>query len=437
MNTTTATPTSVGGEILPGVLGKLKSQDITNGPIPRELHHHVEDKIVQARVKMLFKHPFFGALAVRREMFPADGWLPTMAVDYKYLYYNHAFVDRLTIEELVFVFSHEMYHLVYDHLGRGEGLDRNLYNCAADYVVNAELVDSKIGEMPVNKKTKEPTCLYDKKYAGWASEKVYDDLKKKTDKMTLDQLVDKLLDVHLRQSQNDGDGNGKPGPNGPASISKEERKRLRNQLKQEIISAAQMSGIGNLPAGIQRLVGNLVSPRMDWKTLIQTQLASLIPADYSFQRVNRKGWDIDAILPGQIEEQMIDLAIYLDMSGSITDPMVRDFLSEVKGIMDQYPMHKIRIGCFDTNVYNEKIFESDNGDDIRTYAPKGGGGSDASCIFTHLKKEHVIPLKAIIFTDGFLSSFGDAHYCPTLWIIAGSDVIPPWGMHAYYDKKKD
>ena len=55
-------------------------------------------------------------------------------------------------------------------------------------------------------------------------------------------------------------------------------------------------------------------------------------------------------MPGLDREQTIDIAVAMDTSGSMTDEMGRDILSEVKGIMDQYSDFKIHLFCFDTEV---------------------------------------------------------------------------------------
>jgi predicted metal-dependent peptidase len=416
-----------------------KAMRLTDKPIPKDLAKRVETKIIKARVKMLFQQPFFGTLVTRLQIFAADKWLPTMAVDGKYMYFNHAFVDALELDELVFVFAHEILHMVYGHLDRGKGLDQQLYNCAADYVVNDELKQVNVGTFPTT-----VPGLHDIKYRGWNSEKVYEDLLKQQKNnpnsgKSLEEMIDKMLDEHLTgksvSSENEGPSSGtsKPSPDGPAKMSEEDRKQLKADLKQQIISSAQMVGIGKLPSGVQRLVNELLAPKMDWKTLLQSQLNSIVPADYSFLRVNRKGWHLDAILPGMTEEPMLNIAVALDMSGSISNEMVQEFLSEIKGIMDQYPMYEIRVFCFDTRCYSDRTFSSDNGEDIRTYEAKGGGGTDGGAIFRYMKDENFIPLKLVVFTDGYVGDFGDENYCPTVWVIKGSNVVPPFGTHAYFD----
>lgn len=454
-------------------LNKNQSQEklgrITNEPISRDLQNRVAEKITMARVSMLFNQPFFGTIAMRMDPKPADQWLPTMAVDGKYMYYNHEFVDGLSQEELTFVVSHEVLHLVYDHLGRNEFRDRQLYNIAADYVVNDELILANVGKFPTHKVQKkdqygsmrtieEPIGLHDVKYRGWNSEKVYDDLLQQQQKQqgsgkgqnsgegdgsgnmngqSLDELLDKLLDEHISPGAGkDGkEGDGKAdGSDGPATFDDEERKQLKAELMDQIVNLAKTCNAGTLPAGVQRIIEQMTEPKMDWRALLQSNLDSILPIDYNYMKISRKSWHLNAILPGMVNDQLLNIAVAIDMSGSIGDKEAAEFLSEINGIMGQYQSYEILVFCFDTKCYNAKVYSSDNGEDIKTYEPKGGGGTDGACIFEYLKDEGIGPMKLVVFTDGYVGNWGDEFYCPTIWCIKGSKEVPPFGQVCYLDE---
>jgi predicted metal-dependent peptidase len=135
-----------------------------------------------------------------------------------------------------------------------------------------------------------------------------------------------------------------------------------------------------------------------------------------------------------LNEETIDVSVAIDMSGSISDAMAKDFLSEVKGIMDEYVDFNLDLWCFDTEVYNYIRFTGDTADDITSYEPKGGGGTDFDANYRFMKNEQIEPKKFIMFTDGYpCGSWGDEEYCDTLFIIHGNDsIIPPFGQVAYY-----
>jgi len=146
---------------------------------------------------------------------------------------------------------------------------------------------------------------------------------------------------------------------------------------------------------------------------------------------------MDAIMPGMKPEEMIDVAIAIDTSGSIDGNMLKDFLCEVQGIMEQFAAYKIHLFTYDTDVHNPQQYDSENLEDISEYEPMGGGGTEFTAIFNYLKHEQIEPKRLVVLTDGYpFGSWGDESYCDTLWIIHGNNtIVPPWGQFAYYEEE--
>jgi predicted metal-dependent peptidase len=309
-----------------------------------------------------------------------------------------------------------------------------LWNIANDYCVNGDLVKHNVGE----KITSVP-CLYDRKYDGMSSEEVYDALYEKAEKIDIGSLLDQMIDEHL-DGEGDGDGDEEGEGKGRPKLTAEEKQAIKDEIKEAMLAAAAtVDGAGNLPAGVKRLIQQLTEPQMNWRELLRMNLESTIKADYTWMRASRKGWHVDAVLPGQKYDDMIDIAVMLDASGSISETMLKDFLSEIQGIMDSFPSYKIHVVTFDTDCYNPAQYDSDNLDSMIDYEVKGGGGTDFDCIFKYLKAEEITPRRLIVFTDGYpFGSWGDPDYTDTTWILHGTTtIVPPWGTHAYYDENKE
>lgn len=405
-----------------------------------EMRKEVLDRIIVARVGLLLRHPFFGNMATRLRIQAADDWLPTAAVDGRNLFFNTQFFNAMSNKEIEFVIAHEILHCVFDHLGRRTWQDRNmdpvLSNIAQDYVVNNLLIRDRIGV--------EPTlvdCFKDPKYAGWTSEEVYEELFKQAQKNGKEALekLGQLLDEHLDLEEGDGDGKneGKDGKGRP-KYSKEEMQKIRDEIKEGMLQAAQAAGAGNTPGEIQRMIKELTEPKMNWRELLRQQIQSTIKHDFTFARPSRKGWHTGAVLPGQNYDETIDIAISLDMSGSIGDDQAKDFLSEIKGIMDEYKDYQIKLWCFDTKVYNEQDFTADTGSDLLDYDIMGGGGTDFMANWKYMRDNDIQPKKFIMFTDGYpWDSWGEDDYCDTIFIIHGhhdKNLQAPFGMTAHYEK---
>lgn len=401
----------------------------------RELQNEVKEKVITARVGLLLRHPWFGNMATRLRVQPCDGWCPTAATDGRNLFYNSQFFDKLTTKQIEFVIAHEILHCVFDHIIRREDRDPRLYNVACDYKVNNTLVRDRIGVKP------DIDIYQDFKYDGWTSEEIYDELYEKADKIDLDELG-KLLDEHIDWEKEQKNGGGKDGKDdedkGRPRYSREELERIRDEIKENMISAAQAAGAGNIPGEIERMVKDLTEPKMNWREILQQQIQSTIRNDFTFARPSRKGWHTGAVLPGQNFDETIDICIALDMSGSIGEEQAQVFLSEIKGIMDQYEDYRIKIWCFDTEVYNEDDFSADDGRDLLEYKIKGGGGTDFMANWKYMKEQDIVPKKFIMFTDGMTwDSWGDPDYCDTVFVIHsvyGRAPEAPFGLTTYYDE---
>jgi predicted metal-dependent peptidase len=396
------------------------------------MNDSVIEKLTTARVGLLLKQPFFGNMATRMKLVNADDWCPTAATDGRSFFYNSKFVNSLNAKELEFLFGHEIGHCVFDHFGRKGSRDAKLSNIAQDFAVNQILVDERVGQ----KITKVQICQ-DNKYRGMAWEEIYDELYEKAEKISMEDLLKQLgdtLDEHLEEAGAGGDdekdGNGKP------KLSKEQIKQIKDEIKEAMIQSAQAAGAGKVPAGIMRMIKDLTEPKMDWREVLRMNIQSIIRNDYSFQRPNRKSQHSGAILPGMKNDETVDVAVAIDMSGSIGDADAKVFLSEVKGIMDQYADYKIDLWTFDTEVYGYVQITQDNDHELLEYQPQGGGGTDFEVNWQFMAENDINPKKFIMFTDGYpCGGWGDEDYCDTLFIVKGSDNEAPFGQTVIYDEK--
>ena len=392
----------------------------------------IVEKLITARIGLLLRHPFFGNLATRLKLVDATEWCGTLATDGRHFYYNNDFVNKLTPKQAEFGFAHEVLHNVFDHMGRRDHRDPTLSNIAADYAVNQILKDERIGEVPDWIK-----IYQDNKYRGMSYEQIYDDLYEKAEKIDIGSLGE-LLDEHL-DGEGEGDGDDSDGDDegkgkGRPKLTAEEKKQIKDEIKEAMVAAAQAAGAGRVPAGVARMIQAFTEPKMDWRQMLRMNIQSIIKSNFSFSRPNRKSQHCGAILPGMMNEETIDVSVAIDMSGSISDKMAKDFLSEVKGIMDEYVDFKLDLWTFDTSVYGYKQFTGDTADEIMEYSCQGGGGTDFDVNYDFMKEQGIEPKRFIMFTDGYpCGSWGDENYCESLFIVHGNDsIVAPFGQTAYY-----
>jgi predicted metal-dependent peptidase len=429
---------------------KKRATEAVSGSWPetKKSDNEILDMLIKARVDMLMKQPFFGNLATRLNFIDATKWCPTAATDGKNFYYNKDFIAHLDQGERVFLIGHEVLHCVYDHMDAtmiGDR-DRRLCNIAQDYVINADLVDANVGD----KITKVDIC-FDWTHRGKNWLEIYDELFQQA-KEEGRVIEVKTLDMHLDDEGEDAQGQGagansdgkNDGSQGPIQYTDEEKEQIKQDFRNATMQSAKVAGAaGNLPNGVKRLLKDLLNPQLNWKELLAMQIQSVIKSDYTYNTPSRKGMDSGIWMPGMDREQTIDIALALDMSGSIFDTMARDFLSEVKGIMDQYTDFRIHLFCFDTEVHNPQVFTEHNMEEFMDYELAGGGGTEFDCCFNYMKEEGITPAKFVMFTDGYpWGSWGDETYCDTLFIVHGGGYngespVSPFGITVPYTREED
>ena len=437
------------------------------------MNEKIRDRIVQARVDFLMDNPFFGQLAVRLNLIEADDWCPTMAVDGYNMYYSTEFVNGMTDDELKFVVAHEVMHCVYRHFLRRESRNPRLWNCAGDYVINLELKDSKIGTMPkassmpgyekdkdqyakLGVGPNDPGGLIDEKFRDMPTEEVYDIIFEdaKNGGKHASELMNSM-DIHIDLGQGNGKGNGEEGNNGDddgdkdgngsskVKLSDEDVKRLEDELKKAVIDAVKSAeelggGAGKIPAGARRLVKEWTESKVDWREYLNNTVLSTVKSDYTWSRSSRKGRDQGIYLPGMDNEQRVEVHVAIDTSGSISATDIRDFLGEVKGIMDQFVDYRVTAWCFDTQTYTVWEFTPDNEDELENFEPEGGGGTFFECNWDMMKAEGIVPSTFIMFTDLYPGGgYGDPDYCDTVFLAKGNPHgQAPFGVTIHYEKQE-
>jgi predicted metal-dependent peptidase len=414
-----------------------------NYPYPDHLRVMMSDPILKemttCRTQLLNIMPFIGVMITKLDM-EETTTCKTAATDGKKLYWNRKFIEGLTRKQRIFLLAHEVLHIVYNHVGNRSKREKAIWNMACDYNVNYTLIKEGIGEPPAG-------ILYDDKYTDQMSVfEIYDLLIKNAVKVKV--TLDEHLDLEEEESDKKDDdknkedgGGGKScsvwvmGEDGPPKLTKEQLDKLKDEIKSSIISAAQQTGAGNLPAGISKALNQLVNPKLDWRSMLDSYIRSALRDDYSYQNMSRRSWGAGgAIFPGLKFTEKVEIFAAIDASGSTTKEMVTDFVSELTGIVGEFYDYKIDLICFDTKVYNHVVITPDNVEDLYDYRVRGDGGTLFECIFAYMREEGIEPARLVVLTDGEPNlTWGDENYCDTIFIIHTNDHIEaPYGLTAHY-----
>ena len=379
-------------------------------------------ELTRARIALLLDWPLFGQIILHLEL-KEVAWCATAATDGRYFYYNADFIQGLTRDELIFLSGHEVLHAALEHVFRRGERDPDLYNMAADFLANHLLVHNKVGK-PLK------SALYKAEYSSdvYTVEELYALLEKQAVK------IEMPIDMHL-----DGEGDGQDS-DGPPQYSEEEQQAIQDNLRAALIQGVQQQeqkAPGSTPAGILRLVDRLLRPRINWREMLDNVMRSTIKHDYSYMRLSRRSWSSGLVLPGPEILDRVEAVACLDGSGSTTQAMITDFLSECQGIMQMFRDFSLIVMTFDTEVYNVVEFTPDNADDIARYDFHGGGGTAPSCCWRYMRQHDILPHKLLLFTDGEVGNdWGQVGYCDTLFIIHSNPRIDaPYGQTTHYESR--
>jgi hypothetical protein len=91
----------------------------------------------------------------------------------------------------------------------------------------------------------------------------------------------------------------------------------------------------------------MTAPKMNWRELLRMQLESTIKSDFTWMRASRRGWHMDAVMPGMKNDELIDIAISIDASGPLTI-MLRDSWQKLKVSWIQFQLTNCIWSTFDT-----------------------------------------------------------------------------------------
>lgn len=360
-----------------------------------------EDKILAAQTSLLWDHPFFGVLMLQLKKVQVDDpkKVDTMATDGRHLFYHPPFVDELKKDELVFVLAHEVMHNALEHHIRRQSRKPGRWNDACDYAINGELVECKVGKMPER-------GLLEARFTGLSAEEIY-----------------RILD-----DENNGDdsaeGQGDTGGCGGTmdgcvqhdeAAKAELRAEMQTQIRQAAMTA-KAAQAGKLPAGVQRIIDELLMPKVDWRAVLRRFIDESSTRDFSWAKPNRRLLPLGLVTPGTIADGVSHIVIAVDTSGSIDDEILRDFAAEINGAFGEGAVDRLTVIYADATVNHVEEFET--GDELVLH-PKGGGGTAFSDTFRLINAEYPDAKATIYLSDLYVGDFGDEPPHPVLWGVYG------------------
>jgi predicted metal-dependent peptidase len=149
--------------------------------------------------------------------------------------------------------------------------------------------------------------------------------------------------------------------------------------------------------------------------------------DYSWTPPNRRYLSQGFYLPSLRSEELPEIVIAVDTSGSVTAEELAQFAAEISGILEAYDTTITVIYC-DTGINGDPEIFTREDMPLKLNA-KGGGGTDFRPPFAWVQKQGLTPACLIYLTDMACSSFPFDPGYPVLWAKIGTwkSNPPPFG----------
>ena len=350
------------------------------------------DSISASTMRIRARAPFFGALILFTTV-EENPDIATAATDGERVYFNPAFLNRLTPAELDGVMLHEVLHAALLHNQRRRERDPYLWNIAADIVVNGIILEQSGLKLPANP-------VIDATLEKYPVEEVYQILLSSQKERKPDPTLGMDL-VAIPDSMS---------KDGRLDVNAAELEGHWKQAWQQAEALHRMTSRGDLPAELARHVKDITEPKLDWKTMLWRFLVQT-PMDFC-------SWDRRFIHNGMYLESLggesLKVYVAIDTSGSIDQKVLSQFLAELKGILLSYPHIHLKLYYADADIYGP--YELGENDALPK--PKGGGGTRFEPFFETIEADAGDEESVSVYlTDGYGSFPNITPKINTIWAI--------------------
>lgn len=430
------------------------------------------EKMVRARSGLVLEMPFFAHLAMRLELYP-DASCASAWTNGSVLAFNPSYVEAMPLEKLKGLLCHEVLHLACLHHLRRDKRDKATWNRACDYAINPILLESGV-ELPTG-------FLDDPLHYGKSAEEIYSAIRE-IDRERNDYQSDNPATGHGEEESEDNgsstlseqgeddaqtssseitsespdrqgnspgnedegqqeptdvSGNSDPGmagevrdaeqnPEGsladPEALYSEQEEQWAEALSQAVRKQREA---GELPGSLERLLQDRFVPTLSWREILQRFLSRAARNDFSWMRPNRRYLHTGLILPGLQSEELDEVVVVLDVSGSVDEESLQRFWAEITTLLDDYDM-SVTLLTSDAAVH--QVLEVKREDLPLQIASAGGGGTDYRPAFNHVEERGQLPTCLIYLTDLNCNRFPVEPEYPVLWVTPNLTTDqPPFG----------
>ena len=344
----------------------------------------INEKIEQAKTKLMLENPYFGTLVTSLEL-RANNNIASIRPLGDLMEYNSEYLEVLSIDEVTTILANSAMHQALFHSQRGKERVSLVWNLASDYAINDLLVENGF--------TLPPLANYSSRFEKLYAEQIYSVL---------------LGELDLQDDEPTEQEEERPTEEMMEEfLSDEEFELLLEQLN------IKLEKQGELPKGIDRFVESLQTAQISWRDELYRYVNAHAKSDYRMFPPNKKHLYRGIALPSIYGEEL-KIVVAIDTSASIDDELLKLFLTELYEIMQVFTHYMIELIECDASIQNIQRLTP-----LEPLEPtlKGGGGTDFRPVFDHLERENEDFKFLIYFTDGKGSFPSYEPLIDTLWVM--------------------
>jgi predicted metal-dependent peptidase len=200
--------------------------------------------------------------------------------------------------------------------------------------------------------------------------------------------------------------------------------------KERLARAAIAAKIqGNLPSDIESLVDAAVEPKLPWRELLRNYVQDATKTEYRMMPPSKRYLHIPIYMPS-MKGEFLEIAVAIDTSGSISQPELETFVSEMQGIADQFENYRIHVYACDAAIHGYDVIETHD-EWPKSYG--GRGGTDFRPVFKDIEEKGLEISVLIYLTDSYGSFPETPPSYPVLWVINQPNREVPFGEQIFLD----
>lgn len=382
----------------------------------------VQKKLSKACAQLMIKHPFFGSLVYQHDMEITDS-VDTAAVNAgRVMLFNPEFVEKRDLQELIFLVAHEVMHVVFAHLARRGNRDPETWNIATDAVINELLVSEGVGtfiEGGIRMEGAETQT----------AENIYNMLaQQQSSSGSPSPSGSGGMGAGKRGNSATKDYKGSlgikdlslPATKGGHALTEQEVHAEVMDGKLKIGQAAAMARVqGKMSGNLGRFIESVLSSKLPWYELLEKFMVGKAEQGYNWSRPNRRMLNV-AYMPSRAKyPSMGEVVVGIDVSGSISDVEIRQYLGHCKAIFELCRPSKVYVVYCDTEV--KAVDEFERWDEVEPRKNLWYGGTHMPAIMEWIERNELTPDVCVTFTDGYTDyPRADQVPCELLWVLSTS-----------------